>query len=54
MPIALAWNIATLLQIVTILLFEDGKRRKPAASFVGILDGLRGKWGTFAERWPKL
>lgn len=51
-PIVLAWNISTLLQIFTVLLFEKGKRRKLTATFAGMLDGLRGRWGTYAERRP--
>ena len=49
-PIVLAWNLSTLLQILTILFFEKQKRRKLVATFAGILDGLRGRWGTYAER----
>ena len=49
-PIVLAWNLSTLLQIFTILFFEKQKRRKLVATFAGILDGLRGRWGTYAER----
>lgn len=53
-PIVRVWNTSTMLQIITIALFEKTKWRKLVATFVGILDGLRGKWGTYAERWPKL
>ena len=54
MPIAFLWNLSTVMQIATVVFFETDKRRKLVASFVGILDGLRGKWGTYAERWPRL
>ena len=50
MPVVLLWNLSTVLQIATVLFFEKNKRRKLEASFVGIWDGLRGKWGTFADR----
>jgi rhamnosyltransferase len=50
MPVVLLWNVSTVLQIATVLFFEKNKWRKLQASFVGILDGLRGKWGTFADR----
>lgn len=53
-PVALLWNLSTLLQVITVLFFEKDKRRKLTATFVGVLDGLRGKWGTYAERWPRL
>jgi rhamnosyltransferase len=49
MPVVLLWNMSTVLQIATVLFFEKNKWRKLEASFVGILDGLRGKWGTFAD-----
>jgi rhamnosyltransferase len=43
-PIVLAWNLSTLLQLVTVVLFEKDKLRKLSATFAGIWDGLRGSW----------
>lgn len=43
-PIVLAWNLSTLLQLVTVLFFEENKLRKLSGTFAGILDGLRGRW----------
>ena len=54
LPVIVTVNVATAWQVLTIVLFERNKVRKLAATFAGILDGLLGKWGTFAERWPRL
>lgn len=43
-PIVLAWNLSTLLQVVTVVFFEKDKLRKLSATFAGVWDGLRGKW----------
>jgi hypothetical protein len=43
-------EVACIFDIATVLFFEKNKWRNLEASFIGILDGLRGKWGTFADR----
>ena len=53
-PIVVLINILTLGQIISIVLFEEGKRKKAMAMIVGIMDGLRNRYGSFEVRWPRI
>jgi L-rhamnosyltransferase len=53
-PVLALVNIITLQQIVSILLFERNKCRKFLAMMVGIVDGLRSRYGSFENCWPRI
>lgn len=52
-PLLMLINIITLQQILSIALYEKEKRKKVAAMIVGILDGLRGRYGSFETCRPR-
>jgi rhamnosyltransferase len=46
-PVLILINIITLQQMLSIALYERDKCKKAVAMLVGILDGLRGRYGSF-------
>ena len=52
-PLLILVNVITLQQILSIALYEKEKRKKVAAMIVGILDGLRGRYGSFETCRPR-
>jgi rhamnosyltransferase len=52
-PLLILVNIITVQQIVSIALYEEDKRKKIAAMMAGILDGLRGRYGSFESCRPR-
>lgn len=53
LPLALI-NIITLQQIVSIALFEPDKCRKLLALMAGVVDGIRSRYGSFENCWPRI
>jgi rhamnosyltransferase len=51
-PLLILINIITMQQILSVVLYEEDKRRKMVAMMAGILDGLRGRYGSFEACWP--
>ncbi|HKS82659.1 MAG TPA: glycosyltransferase family 2 protein [Candidatus Acidoferrales bacterium] len=52
-PLLVLINIITLQQILSITLYENNKIKKALAIMVGILDGLRGRYGSFEGFHPR-
>jgi hypothetical protein len=42
-----------MLQIISIALYENDKRKKIVAMMAGIVDGLRGRYGPFENCRPR-
>lgn len=53
-PVLALVNVITFQQIVSIALFEQNKCRKLLAMMVGIVDGLRSRYGSFENCWPRI
>jgi GT2 family glycosyltransferase len=52
-PLLILINIITMQQILSVVLYEVDKRRKMVAMLAGILDGLRGRYGSFEACRPR-
>jgi GT2 family glycosyltransferase len=52
-PLLILINIITMQQILSIGLYEKDKRKKLVAMTAGIIDGLRGRYGTFETCRPR-
>lgn len=52
-PLLMLINIITMQQILSIALYERDKRKKLVAMMVGIIDGLRGRYGPFETCRPR-
>jgi rhamnosyltransferase len=52
-PLLILVNIITMQQILSIAIYEKDKRKKLIAMMSGILDGLRGRFGSFETCWPR-
>jgi GT2 family glycosyltransferase len=52
-PLLSLVNIITVQQIVSIALYEKDKRRKIVAMAAGIVDGIRGRYGSFETCRPR-
>jgi GT2 family glycosyltransferase len=52
-PLLILINILTVQQILSIALYEKDKRKKLVAMVAGIVDGLRGRYGSFDTCRPR-
>ena len=52
-PLLILINLITILQILSIALYENDKRKKIVAMMAGIIDGLRGRYGPFETCRPR-
>jgi GT2 family glycosyltransferase len=52
-PLLILINLITMLQIISIALYENDKRKKIVAMMAGIVDGLRGRYGPFENCRPR-
>jgi GT2 family glycosyltransferase len=52
-PILILINIITVQQSISVILYEANKLKKIVAMFTGIIDGLRGKYGSFETCRPR-
>jgi rhamnosyltransferase len=53
-PLLSLVNIITIQQILSVALYEKDKRRKIVAMAAGIIDGLRGRYGSFESCRPRV
>jgi rhamnosyltransferase len=52
-PLLILINIITMQQILSIAIYEGDKRKKIVAMVGGIIDGLRGRYGSFETCRPR-
>ncbi len=52
-PLLILINIITMQQILSVVLYEENKRKKIVAMMAGILDGLRARYGSFEICRPR-
>jgi rhamnosyltransferase len=52
-PILVLINVITMQQSISVLLYEDNKFNKMVAMATGIIDGLRGRYGSFEACRPR-
>jgi rhamnosyltransferase len=52
-PLLILINIITVQQILSIALYEEDKRKKIVAMLAGIIDGVRGRYGSFETCRPR-
>ncbi len=52
-PLLILINIITMQQILSIAIYEKDKRKKITAMLAGIIDGLRGRYGSFESCRPR-
>ena len=52
-PILVLVNVLTMQQLISVALYEEDKTKKIAAIVAGIMDGLRGRYGTFETCRPR-
>jgi rhamnosyltransferase len=52
-PLLVLVNIITVQQIISVAVYENEKRKKLVAMAAGIMDGLRGRYGSFETCWPR-
>ena len=52
-PLLSLVNVITIQQILSIAFYENDKRRKIVAMAAGIIDGLRGRYGSFETCRPR-
>jgi GT2 family glycosyltransferase len=52
-PLLILINLITMLQVISIALYENDKRKKIVAMMAGIVDGLRGRYGPFENCRPR-
>lgn len=53
-PLLILINVITVQQILSIAFYEKDKRKKFTAMLVGILDGIRGRYGSFEACRPRV
>ncbi len=52
-PLLILINIITMQQILSVVLYEENKRKKIVAMAAGIIDGLRARYGSFEICRPR-
>lgn len=52
-PILVLVNVLTIQQLISVALYEEDKTKKVVALVAGIIDGLRGRYGTFETCRPR-
>lgn len=53
-PLLILINVITVQQVLSIAFYEKNKRKKFTAMLVGILDGIRGRYGSFEACRPRI